>query len=210
MEKIHKHHCKYNPNHTRDIPLSWDNVWLCEMGKTGIQHYRCRKCTEKVRRLAEWRKREEKITLRQMIKKRHQMYIHELPDSYVIRRIKFANKLLANVDIDPALIELARVSLKLKFLLERKHKSAVNCPTHGNLYRHEMIKAGHNKIGEQRYKCKLCMQQLHKRHYDNNKQKVLAKQKEYRLANPEKVKESKIKSRRKCNANNTKHENVTG
>ena len=71
------------------------------------------------------------------------------------------------------------------------------CKKHGNLTRDKCIKAKVNKNGTQGYRCKLCMQELHKKHYQANKDKVLEYQREYRAKNAEKIKESKQKYAKK-------------
>jgi hypothetical protein len=42
-------------------------------------------------------------------------------------------------------------------------------------------------------KCRLCRHEIYKRHYENNKEKVLKKAAEYRKKNPEKIKALKKK-----------------
>lgn len=49
------------------------------------------------------------------------------------------------------------------------------------------IKSGKRKDGTQAYKCKYCVKELHRSHYERNKEKVLSKCAEYRTENPEKL-----------------------
>jgi hypothetical protein len=58
------------------------------------------------------------------------------------------------------------------------------CIHHG-----ELTLAHVNKAGVNKYRCKLCMQASHARHYQRHKDKVAKKTKEWRQANPEKVRE---------------------
>lgn len=71
------------------------------------------------------------------------------------------------------------------------------CKTHGELTQDKCIKSGASKKGTQLYRCKLCMQEMHRTHYLKNKEKLLQRSSEYRAANPEKVKESKQKHAKK-------------
>lgn len=96
-------------------------------------------------------------------------------------------------------LQLARATIKLKraikckiedqerkhLILSREYKTIntpiMKCHTHGNCYERNVIKAGLSRwTGRQLYKCKRCMADLHQRHYEKNKEKVLIQQAEYR------------------------------
>lgn len=61
----------------------------------------------------------------------------------------------------------------------------------------EFIKAGLNKSGSQRYKCRLCQKELRKNNYQKNKDKINLKNKTWKKNNPEKSKELNKKYRKK-------------
>lgn len=69
------------------------------------------------------------------------------------------------------------------------------CGKHGNLTIGQVNKSG-NK-GYQQYKCKQCQKELHRANYLKNKDKILAKQKEYKFSDLENYKEIKSKSFKK-------------
>lgn len=74
------------------------------------------------------------------------------------------------------------------------------CHKHGKLTGEDLIKSG-IICGNQKFKCKLCQKESHKKHYLNNISKIKDKQKEYRKNNKEKVRktrnESKIRMQQK-------------
>ncbi len=133
-----------------------------------------------------------------------------------------------NVIFPKDMLSLKRAAMKLSRLIKNKKEEAkkekelneeklkksrqplVRCPKHGSLFILDVIKSGMSRInGEQQYKCRKCMRDMHKAHYENNKEEVLKKQSIYRANNPEKVKEIRNKSWRKSNDKNNKHENAT-
>lgn len=57
------------------------------------------------------------------------------------------------------------------------------CKHHGILNQKDIVKAG-IAYGKQRYKCRICLKFLHKKHYENNKDVVLKKTKEYKKNHP--------------------------
>lgn len=69
------------------------------------------------------------------------------------------------------------------------------CRTHGHT---DFIKSGKNNAGEQKYKCRQCMKDLHKANYIKNKQAITERRKKYKEANPEKVRKIKNESARKA------------
>ena len=60
-----------------------------------------------------------------------------------------------------------------------------NCGKHKNLTIDNFIKAGLNKSGSQRYKCKLCQQELRKNNYQKNKDKIKLKNQKWKDNNRE-------------------------
>lgn len=71
------------------------------------------------------------------------------------------------------------------------------CKKHENNILSNFIKAGLNKSGTQRYKCKLCQKELRKNNYQKNKDKIKLKNKLWKLNNPERSKELNKKYKRK-------------
>ncbi len=71
------------------------------------------------------------------------------------------------------------------------------CKKHKNNDPNLFIKAGLNKSGTQRYKCKLCQQKLRKNNYQKNKDKIKLKNKNWKLTNPERAKELNKRYKRK-------------
>jgi hypothetical protein len=67
------------------------------------------------------------------------------------------------------------------------------CKKHGDLTIDNLIKSGIS-YGKQRYKCKLCMKDFHKKNYINNKDKILEKIARNRNANKEKYNAIRSKS----------------
>lgn len=87
------------------------------------------------------------------------------------------------------------------------NKPLMNCRLHGKLFKDDIIKGGKSRwTGDQRYKCKRCMRDLHRDYYLRKKEYVSNKCADYRKTNPEKVKETKKKSKEKCNGKNSEHE----
>src|SRR5690348_5090390 len=69
------------------------------------------------------------------------------------------------------------------------------CKKHGELTLEKTIKAG-IRNEEQIYRCKLCIQESHKKHYDINKEKVREKHNEYRNEDYNKFRSSRRISKR--------------
>ncbi len=63
------------------------------------------------------------------------------------------------------------------------------CKYHGPLTADNFIKKGKNKSGTQAYRCKLCMEALHAKHYIENKEKIDEKNRLYRKKNKQKIRE---------------------
>lgn len=95
--------------------------------------------------------------------------------------------------------------------IARLNRPLVDCMHHGLLYLKDVIKGGKSRwTGEQRYKCRQCMSDLHRKYYGRKKEYVLLKCANYRANNAEKVKESKQKYWRKKNGKNKEHEGIEG
>ena len=85
-----------------------------------------------------------------------------------------------------------------KEAIKKLKRPLVECRKHGALFLKDVIKGGKSRwTGEQRYKCRQCMSDLHRDYYRRRKDYVLMKHAEYRKNFPEKRKETKIKSWRK-------------
>lgn len=66
-----------------------------------------------------------------------------------------------------------------------------NCKKHGDLTEKDIIKKGKLKSGNQAYRCKKCMQDLHANNYQANKEKIRLKLKKYKEENLAKFKQIK-------------------
>jgi len=60
------------------------------------------------------------------------------------------------------------------------------CTVHGALLPPDVIKAGKNSAGVQRYKCKICHRIVKRNYYFRNKERLSEKQKRYRRDFPQK------------------------
>ncbi len=105
------------------------------------------------------------------------------------------------------LLRLKRASMKLSRLIKERvyisRTPLVKCPNHGELFLKDVIKSGKIKrTGEQQYKCKVCMSKFHKKHYQDNKEKVLGNNSQYRKNNPDKIKELWKNYKEKLNGKN--------
>lgn len=153
---------------------------------TGKKVMRCKYC--------ERNKYENKKMRREELKKDKE----ELPDYYVMRTLRMGKSGLKVNDVPPALIEAKRAVMKIKNLQQKLEEPLKTCHKHGKLYQDDVIKSGKSQwTGEQQWKCKQCMKDMHKRNYELNKLKINLKAKHYRAENPEKVRAIKLASRRK-------------
>lgn len=160
----------------------------------------------------------------------------ELWDCYVKKTMFIGVKGSGLMKIPKELLQLKRATIRLNRLIDkakeaqkeaienqkkeaekeayrqRKLKGVlVQCKKHGALFLKDVIKGGKSRwTGEQRYKCRACMKDTHRNYYERRKDYVLAKHAEYRKENPEKVKETKAKSWRKCNGKNKEHDPIEG
>ena len=167
----------------------------------GTTIYYCKKCYEILQRNLEYYKEQKKIE-----KRKKELYDKKnLVDHYVIKELLKGTKNLNPKKIPKILINMKRMTIKLKQLIEKKKLPLLECVKHGNLYIKDVIKSGKNRTGEQRYKCRECMKDIHRNHYINNKEDILRKQAEYRNLNKERRKIIKAKSWRKCNGKNNEY-----
>jgi hypothetical protein len=78
-------------------------------------------------------------------------------------------------------------------------KPIMRCTHHGDRFLENVIKSGVDKTnGKQRFKCKECMKRIHAENYKKNKTKILAAHNRYKEQDPEKYREMKNASKRKC------------
>ncbi len=150
----------------KDSQHDWKNYWHEKKTKQGNYVYRCSICNYIKKRNKE---RNEKT----------------LPDDYVY--FKLMGKPASPDDIKSVpkiLLETKRLSMRLKFL---STKPVINCPYHGKLfvYKNQVVKAGKDKTGLQKYKCRQCLKMFRDIHYQNNKEKIRAKQKIYKESKKE-------------------------
>lgn len=106
---------------------------------------------------------------------------------YYIRKIMIMNSKMKMTDIPQELVDLKRAQLQL----ERLATATFDCKKHGKLGFDDMIRAGYQSSGNPRYKCRRCMKDMHRSHYERNKEKYVIKQRIYRAENAEQVKEKK-------------------
>ena len=93
--------------------------------------------------------------------------------------------------------------------IEELNRPLVRCITHGQLFADKVIKAGKSKwTGIQQYKCRECMSNAHRNHYEKNKENVLIKTKNYRINNPKKIKEIRRIYKEKLNAKDKKYATI--
>lgn len=194
LEKFNAIEKKYNENKTYEN-ISEYNLWV-QYGKPKYIYY--------------WKDYwEEKITPKNnyvykckaclFIKNRNKKFNEKhLPDDYVAFKLMGKSQTKEEIEkIPKLLIQTKREILKLKNIIKYPVKI---CDKHGKLFVHkgQVIKAGKEKSGAQRYKCKQCMKDYHKEHYKNNKEKVLAAHEKYKNQDPEKYRNIKNASKRKC------------
>ena len=120
----------------------------------------------------------------------------EVTDLYVATVLR-SGKHAIKGDIPKELIEVKRAVIRLKRAVKDAKKPLKVCGRHGDLFKDDLIKSGVKRNGEQQYKCKKCMADYHKQHYELNKLSVKLKHQKYRTENREKVKESKKRSANK-------------
>jgi hypothetical protein len=155
--------------------------------KTGKEYLRCFHC--------ERRKQENKQI-------NHQEWLRHKEDisDYYVRWIlskEGKGKKLKMYEYPQSLVDAKRAVIQLKRLKKKMEEPLKKCVHHGDLYQEDVIKSGKKKNGDQIYKCKHCMADFHKSHYELNKIKVKMAQAVYRENNKEKYLEIKRKSFKK-------------
>lgn len=122
-----------------------------------------------------------------------QVWIEEKENltDYYIRRLFVMGKgtKLDMQEYPKELVEAKRAVLKLKRAETDVNKTMKVCSKHGNLKMEHLIKAGKNKSGKQQYKCKPCLKEFQRNHYQLNKLAYAVKTKEWRANNIERKKE---------------------
>jgi len=130
-------------------------------------------------------------------KKEWEIHKQEVTDYYVRRSFshsKSAGKRLKMHEIPSELVEAKQAVIKLKRMVDKLNAPLKKCEKHGYLYINDVIKSGKTKAGTPQYKCRQCMQEIHKRNYQMNKLIIKEKHKKYRLENKEKIKQIKKES----------------
>lgn len=150
--------------------------------KTGIKIIRCRHCEadkmeNKKARLIEWEKEKENVT-----------------DYYVKKTLRTGKTGIKSGEIPQELIEAKRALIQLNNLKKKMDEPLKTCSQHGKLFRDDVIRSGKYANGESKWKCKHCMKEMHHKHYQLNKAKVLVSHAKYRQENKEKVKTIKRES----------------
>jgi hypothetical protein len=152
--------------------------------KTGQMIKKCRICIEKKeerrkKRQTDWQYEKDNLT-----------------DYYILRTFVAGNKYaLPMSDYPKELINAKRASLLLKRETNRLDEPIKKCAYHGKLYEEDVVKAGKTKAGTTKYRCKKCLSDSHKKHYELHRLNIRLKQQQYKNENREKVKEIKRKWR---------------
>jgi len=75
-----------------------------------------------------------------------------------VRRVLSAGKTKLKMNqIPDELVEMKTAVIQLKRLTDKMDAPLKVCPRHGDLYEGAVIKAGKEKSGAQKYRCKVCM-----------------------------------------------------
>lgn len=136
------------------------------------------------------RHRLEKLEQKKLERKKH---VDELSDDYVKELLKAQFK--SDIDALPKeILDVKRVIVLIKREQKRLKKAVKHCQKHGKLSLSQVNKSRINKSGNYNYKCKICQRELHAQNYERKKNDVLARQREYKQKNPEKVKRMKAES----------------
>lgn len=175
---IPKKYCQWHPWVNKDMFID------ITIKKTGEIVKRCLHCERqklenRKEQLETWKKEKENLT-----------------DYYLRRTMRLKTKLEMH-EIPTELLETKRAVLQIKRIHADLTKPLKTCRFHGKLDRDGVIKKGIDRLGNNTWRCKICMQILHQKHYKKNKEKVLSKNAIYKQANPEKVKECKSLSAKK-------------
>lgn len=98
------------------------------------------------------------------------------------------------IDLKRAILQLKKEEVKQEE--KKRKKTFVNCKHHGSRKEDEVIKAGLNRSGTIRFKCKECQKESHRDHYERHKDNVKSKVLEWRKNNPELKKEQEKRYRK--------------
>lgn len=129
------------------------------------------------------------IDIKESRKRAQEKAKENLDDSYIIKIITRGSKLKPS-EVPQELITLKRLSLQMKKAVERVGKGIVTfCKYHGQLTKEECIRAGKQKSGALRYRCRACMKEMHRKNYERNRDRLLQKHAVYREVNKEKISE---------------------
>lgn len=172
-----------------------ENFILVTIKKTKENVIRCGYCERekyesKKIRSQQWQDHKERIT------------------PYYVRRLLSLGRGLSMDAIPDELVEVKQAVVKLKRMTDKMNQPLKKCTKHGKLYKDDVIKSGKEASGNPKWRCRHCMRELHAKHYDLHKAKVLAAHKSYKERNPEKVAQSKKESRKKNRHKHKDSENL--
>lgn len=178
-EAAKKRYCKYHP-------WAQPNGFIdMNTKKDGKPHWKCIHC--------------EQVKLRNK-KERQSFWLREkeeISDKYVATTLKSGKNAIKS-EIPQSLIEAKRAVIQIQRLTKKMEEPILKCAKHGNCFKEDVIKSGKSQwTGEQKYKCRNCMKDLHKTHYELHKTEILIKNQKRRKENPEKVRLQKLNSRLK-------------
>jgi hypothetical protein len=170
-------YCKYHKHATEEHLI---DVFVKSSGRKVKRCFFCEvdKQDQRKIRSIDWKNEKENVT-----------------DKYVKHSLRVGKNGLKTKNIPEVLIEAKRAVIQLKQLTDKLNEPIKECSTHGKLYKDDVIKSGKSRSSnEQLYRCKFCMKEMHKKHYQLNKAKILASHHDYRKNNKEKHKQIKRKS----------------
>lgn len=164
--------------------------------RTGKIVKKCPKCQAQIIEnkkimMMDWKKEKENVT-----------------DYYVRRMLSRGKNALGMHEYPENLVKAKAATIKLNQAIIKANEPLKKCHKHGDLYKNDVIKAGKYANDEIRYRCKKCMKELHARHYDLNKIKILHSHKKYTEANEEKVRKIKRESNKKNRYKHKDRENL--
>jgi len=153
--------------------------------KTGEIVIRCKSCLREKRQMKEIRSSD------------WQREKEELTDYYIRRTFVTGTKNALEMSEYPQeLVDAKRAAIQLKRATKLASEPLKKCAKHGNLYRDDVIKSGKSRwTGEVQWKCRQCMKEMHKKHYELHKVKVKLKHADYRDKNRNKLAITKRLSR---------------
>lgn len=190
LSKKEELNCKY---HKHVIKEQFIDVLIKSTGKTVKRCWRCEREAQenKKLRILDWKAHKEEVS-----------------DYYVRSLLARGRNTLKAKEYPEALVQAKQAAIKLNKAIAKAKEPLKKCPKHGDLYKDDVIKAGKEKSGNPRFRCKQCMRDIHAKHYDLNKIKILHSHKKYREVNEEKVKQTKRDSNRKNRHKYRERENL--